>query len=415
MIIDFHDTLFSAAFHIATRKKRRLIKKNFRHFYADKNDYREMERAYARWKISGVTLGEYFNAQIVICNEITRADLTYSQGGDNLPYRLTIKKFDLRPIFIGVGRKRHHVDNNPYHVIKLKQVESVRPIQMSEKLIADLYGLPTNFTHLIDLYNNYDVKFKFLHVELNPKRVKDGRYVTESLDVPGERLFADNCKEIRVGRSTKGITYWIPSSIKVGKQIYCRKNPDLCWYSDHREAVVRKHESTCQSEPVVKSKEKVYGLSRTILDDLADQNMIPDSLRNYHHSYLATFDIETLEQPVEERRTDLLTTNSHHNLVSIGVSTNIPGFTDRWFCRRSSDEKDGTKCVNLFVKYLQTLQSALEQLLPVELLAAIEKLQMQVNAMFDKQKLFQLNNLKKFKQLNVYGFNSGKSDYYQSR
>ena len=348
---------------------------------------------------------------------MVKSENCIEKTGESKSYRSTIKEVHKRPIFIGISRHRKTSEAPVYHVISLKQVESLRPIRMSEKLIASLFGLRTDFDHLIDLYQHHSVKFKFLHVEMNPKNAKDGRHVSESLNLPGQRMFSKNCKEIRVGVCKKNQTYWIPSSMFVSKQIFCRKNPDTCRYSDHRETIVRKHEESCLSEPIIKTKRKVYGLSRTMLDNLVDERILPENFRDFSHNYLATFDIETLQQSVNKKRTDFLTTEAHHNIVSIGVSTNIPGYGDRWFCRRSSDEVDGTKCVALFLKYLQRLQTALEELIPQEIIAAIEQLEIKSKecSFHEKSKTAkQLNFLKQMKQLQVYGFNSGELYFFES-
>ena len=406
MIIEFCDTLFSATYHTAVRKKRRLLSQvgggrgTVR--YADHTDRIDLERTYARWKISNLTLDEFFDVKVVVCPEITSSiDQPFAL------YRSTIKQTDKRPIFVGLGRQKKA---KFYRVIKLHQVKSLRPIEMTEKTLAQLFGLTTKFDNLVDLYRTYDVKFKFLLVNMQQKRIRDGKMVSESPDVPGERMFADNCKEIRVGKSHTGKTFWVPYTMFVNKKIFCRKNPDSCAFWCHKAYDLERHEQTCIDQPVIQAKLKVYGNQYSIMDDLVNQKLLPEKFRKYSHSYIATFDIETLEKPVGIKRTDHLTTDSHHLFVSVAVSTNLPGFKDRFFCRKSSDEADGTRCISLFFEYLQSLQVALESRIPDDIKKAIEILQEKSmkQGRMNKKLQSKLEHLQKFKRLNVYGFNSGK-------
>ena len=417
MIIDFVDTLFSAVHYIVERKKRRVLRKGNRFVYVDKCDFYDLERCYARWKLSGKTLDDYFGVTVVICSHMQKVVNSQDNEMSTVSsFRSKVKSVESRPIFVGQtrnsGMRKSSVTT--YHVINLNQVNSLRPIEMSEKVIADLHGLP-NSRNLVELYKNYNVNFKYLHVDLSPKRIKSGSFVTESADVPGDRMFDQNCKEIRIGKSTSGQTFWVPSSMYVNKQLFCRKNAEQCTFWTYNATNLLDHEKSCITEPIISTRQKIYGISTSLLDDLIDEKLLPEKFRNYSHSYMATYDIETLERPCDIKRTNLLTTNSHHLLVSIGVSTNIPGFKDTWFCRRSSDEADGTRCVTSFLKYLQSLQKKLETLIPCEILSLIAKLQEKTGDFDGRPSQYtyvnKLNFLRKFTQLSVYGFNSGKQIY----
>ena len=153
--------------------------------------------------------------------------------------------------------------------------------------------------------------------------------------------------------------------------------------------------------------------------ELVENGDIPMSMLNYQNKFIATFDIETLAQKVDKRQTAFLTTEAHLYVVSIGVSTNIPGSKDCFFCRQTSDPEDAHKLVRHFLSYLTALQKKQLGLLPKEITSAIQKLEereqvfkegaQEGRSYSQKHKLTQqLHFLRKFALLNVYGFNSGK-------
>ena len=156
------------------------------------------------------------------------------------------------------------------------------------------------------------------------------------------------------------------------------------------------------------------------MTEMVDLGLVPVSLLNYQNPFITTFDIETLSQNVDIRRTEFLTIESHLYVVSIAVSSNLPGTTDQFFCRKSSSTSDGQAMIIEFMDYLETLQQKQLELLPDEITLAMKKLSQSWQRLTSgiqeawthskKHKLFQrINYLKKFFLLSVYGFNSGKS------
>ena len=101
------------------------------------------------------------------------------------------------------------------------------------------------------------------------------------------------------------------------------------------------------------------------------------------------------------------------------MSSNIPGYDDRFFCRSSSAQEDGEKMIAEFLEYLFKMAGKLQELLPEQIVKAADELsQMLKGQEFSKSKCAQqtlLNHLKSYCKLSVYGFNSGKNSFYDLR
>ena len=105
---------------------------------------------------------------------------------------------------------------------------------------------------------------------------------------------------------------------------------------------------------------------------------------------------------------------SIQTVVSISVSTNIPGFETKHFCRSSMSAADGTLLITEFMDHLHVIAEALQDHIPPEIKALTEKLEVELKEKTfckSKTKLSRLlTYLKSFQTLNVFGFNSGKNN-----
>ena len=105
-------------------------------------------------------------------------------------------------------------------------------------------------------------------------------------------------------------------------------------------------------------------------------------------------------------------TNAIHKVVSIGASSNIPDFENRFFCRDSSSQEDGDKMMSEFLNHLFNMAEKLQDLIPQEIIKAADRLNAQLKGIkFSKSVCKErslLNHLNSYKRLSVYGFNSGK-------
>ena len=141
---------------------------------------------------------------------------------------------------------------------------------------------------------------------------------------------------------------------------------------------------------------------------MVDDGLLSKDYLKYRQKYMAVFDIETAEEPSEKESIKAI-----QKVISIGCSTNIPGCEKKWFCRKSSSPEHGQEMIDNFMKYLEFLHEELQQYVPKPILEALSKLELEVgDAKFSKYnagKMKMINQLKKYKKLNVFGFNSGKS------
>ena len=162
----------------------------------------------------------------------------------------------------------------------------------------------------------------------------------------------------------------------------------------------------CNKQTIV-SKQQTFGETINPMHDLIEIGLLPETMRSYRQPFFATFDIETLAQRCDEQRTERQTIQSKLCVVSVAVSTNLPGTTDQFFC--DSDEE---KLTLKFLDYTAQLQELLEQNLPNEIVQCREKLSELVHdETFGVKKCkmrTMLNYVKGFFKLSCYGFNSSK-------
>ena len=141
--------------------------------------------------------------------------------------------------------------------------------------------------------------------------------------------------------------------------------------------------------------------------------LLPESFKNYRQRLIGVFDIETLQTSIENDANTSLVYEAIQIPVSIGFDSNIPGVEPKFFVRSSSDPDDGYKMVQKYVDYLQFAQQEFIKHIPHEILEAKEKLSLMMKQPFSKKKTklqtFQ-KLLKRFTQLNIFGYNSSRFD-----
>ena len=128
--------------------------------------------------------------------------------------------------------------------------------------------------------------------------------------------------------------------------------------------------SVCESESTQVSKQVSYGDHASDLDDVIESEYLPTSFKSYNHIFLACYDIESLEKPKLEQRSTFTFVEAKLNVLSIGVSTNLP-LSDKFFVRKSSDGQAAIEMVQDFVNYLDHVQEVLESQIPNEIHDAI--------------------------------------------
>ena len=266
-------------------------------------------REWVRYHVSGKSMSDYFNREIVACKRDTNS-------ADEIRFKTNIKTVSKDPIFIGIS-------GGKYHVISHDKIISKFPIQMSELQIAKLFQLHSHFHTLPDLYRYHPVNFKFVEV-------KGGKcYVSEN--VPGERQ--GDFFTITVGKS-KDKTYWVPSSFPITKRYYCTKWPGKCQYWSLKANNTLRHMESCEVDSKIVSHQIDYGRDKKLMQSIIDDGLLPAHFIAYRHNYLATYDIESLEKKVAVDQTSKLRIEAYQFPVSIAVSTNLPNRRDKFFIRK---------------------------------------------------------------------------------
>ena len=139
-----------------------------------------------------------------------------------------------------------------------------------------------------------------------------------------------------------------------------------------------------------------------------------EEFRSFRQKRLATWDIETLEKKSERDNANesvATVTNAIHKAVSIGVSSNLPDFENRFFCRESSSQEAGEDMISDFLEHLFDMSKDLQKHIPQEIVRAAQRLSEKLAGQhFSKGKCEErslLYHLNAYKKLSVYGFNSG--------
>ena len=236
---------FLAVFIKVTRKKRRFIRGQSGFVLADDVDKREVERAFARFQINQTSIEDYFSIDLVRCKQASNACIVKS--GTSM-FLTNVKKATRRPIFVGLARSsRSSQKSQLFKLISLSQIKSASPIEMSSSILAQLYGLPSQFKELTDLYSSVPVNFNFYKL--------DGKEAIQSNELPGSRI--GNFRQIKVGIRNKSI-HWLPSSYPVVSKIYCQKPKCSMWFKDS--ANLKRHQLTCTDKSKVVAKQVIINL-----------------------------------------------------------------------------------------------------------------------------------------------------------
>ena len=162
-----------------------------------------------------------------------------------------------------------------------------------------------------------------------------------------------------------------------------------------------------------------FGLPINAIGKIIEAGYLPESYRTFIQKFKATWDIETLEESSYQENDEnaATVTNAIHKVVSLGVSSNLPDFENRFFCRSSSVQEDGEVMIGEFMGHLFKMAEKLQELLPDEIVAAAEFLGVRLKGQeFSKEMCTErtlFNHLKNYRKLSVYGFNSGKIELFK--
>ena len=125
------------------------------------------------------------------------------------------------------------------------------------------------------------------------------------------------------------------------KKVTCSKN-EFCFYQSTESANVRIHEENCKVETQVTGKQIPYGKPYNMIEDLIENEILSEEMRNFTIDHFTVFDIETCQIVVD----------NEERLIPISIAVASTFTEDRYFERESSSPEDGDKMVSNFMNYL---------------------------------------------------------------
>ena len=124
------------------------------------------------------------------------------------------------------------------------------------------------------------------------------------------------------------------------KLLECSITPG-CRYSTYKTSDFNKHQKICgkSNVQIIKCKQVTYGDNRSVLQEMVKKEIVPPEALLFRNNKMATWDIETLEVPIEGCNPKHgLITKANLNLLSIALASNLPGHRAKcWVCKLSAE------------------------------------------------------------------------------
>lgn len=138
--------------------------------------------------------------------------------------------------------------------------------------------------------------------------------------------------------------YWLPNHQNILKKATCSKN-ESCLYQSTESANLKIHEENCKVNTQVKSKQRSFGKPFNMLENLIENEILSEEMRNFSFDHFCCYDIETCQTLVD----------GEQKLIPISIAVSSTFTEDRYFERASSSPEDGDKMIFNFMDYLSVL------------------------------------------------------------
>ena len=221
------DQSFLVVYLAANKKKWRFIRESqlgcVYWTLVELEDVIDVKYAYNLYQSRNQSFDEFFDCQVVEC---IRSDSTEEI------FHPRTRKISRIPVFVGVPK---NAKRDGYRFIKFNQIKTKSPIETTEKIIAKMHDLPDQFECITDLYEKYDVNFRFLELKGNQASISEY--------LPGMRQ--GGFQMITVGKRGKS-TFWMTNDYPVQERLYCTKYPGKCTYWSLKPCDIKKHMETCR-------------------------------------------------------------------------------------------------------------------------------------------------------------------------
>ena len=137
-----------------------------------------------------------------------------------------------------------------------------------------------------------------------------------------------------------------------------------CFYATALKADLTKHKVTSHVT-TIKTTQVKSGDPESMLELGVRLGLIPEDYVQYRQKFICVFDIECLESEYEGKKEGMdRNIEKAQKIVSLAAGSNIPGTTDVFICRESSDPEDEELMIKQFVDYLEELHAELLMQLP---------------------------------------------------
>ena len=162
-----------------------------------------------------------------------------------------------------------------------------------------------------------------------------------------------------------------------------------------------------------------YGDDFDLMQELVDNQIVPEHAIDYRDLFMASFDIETIETKIDQCPPEHgMIKEANLQLLSIAIGSNAENYSPKCWIRKSSDKKEEERLVKAFVDELIKLSEIKKSRLPSWINEGLEKLsdithklKQRKAKFFEYQAISRLERaLKQFKKLSIFGFNSSKFD-----
>ena len=153
-----------------------------------------------------------------------------------------------------------------------------------------------------------------------------------------------------------------------------------------------------------------YGQPDSVFDLAINENLLPEEYRRWPQPYFMVWDIETIEQAPSNVFSHGLEISANLNFCSVACSTNLPGLSDVFIMRESSDPSSGQKAVNRFLDTLFEWEKVFYAQIPDEIQEAYSELSDVEDEQFSKHKTQKQRLkycLKNLMTMPCFGYNSG--------
>ena len=155
-----------------------------------------------------------------------------------------------------------------------------------------------------------------------------------------------------------------------------------------------------------------YGQPDSVLDLAINENLLSEDFRHWRQPYFMVWDIETIEHAPSNVFSHGLEISANLSFCSVAGSTNLPGLSDFFIMRESSDPASGQIAVNRFLDTLFEWEKVFYAQIPDEIQETFSELSGVDDEQFSKnktQKQRLKNCLKTLMTMPCFGYNSGMS------